>query len=101
MSDLVIEQGETADGGAWFIEQDGRRVGEMVYDNVDARTIKILHTEVGKELRGRGAGLKLVETGVAWARAHGKKIIPQCPYARKTISEHPELQDVLAPAHAH
>ena len=96
MDDLAIAHVETGHGGAWKIEQDGRRVAEMTYENSGPKQITILHTEVGPELRGRGAGEKLVEAGVTWARGHGVKVVPQCPFARKTIERHAELQDVLA-----
>ena len=94
---MDIEHAEVEGLGAWFIAQDGRRIGEMVYEVSGPKQITILHTEVGPELRGKGAGLKLVEAGVAWARANGFHIVPQCPFARATIEKHPELQDVVAP----
>ena len=96
MSDLKIEHAPDGEQGAWFIEQAGRRVGEMVYVTNRPGTITIVHTEVGPELRGHGAGLKLVEAGVAWARANGKHIIPRCAFAKATFEKHPELRDVLA-----
>ncbi len=95
MDELRIEEEHRRDGGAWFIEQDGRRVGEMTYAARAPGTITILHTEVGPELRGRGAGQKLVAAGIAWARAHGKKVVPECEFARRTIAKDPALQDVL------
>jgi predicted GNAT family acetyltransferase len=79
--------------------KDGKRVGEMVYTVTDPGTVTIVHTEVGPELKGKGAGLKLVEAGVAWARQHGKKVIAQCPFAAATIAKHPELQDVVLNLH--
>lgn len=96
MDELRIEHAHHGKEGAWFIAQDGRRVGEMRYEDSGPDTITIVHTEVGDELRGKGAGQKLVEAGVAWAREHGKKVIAQCPFARATIHKHRELQDVLA-----
>jgi len=96
MDDLKIEHARMGDLGAWFFERDGRRVGELVYRATDPGTITILHTEVGPELRGQAAGLKLVQTAVAWAREHKKKIVPECPYAKSAFEKHPEMQDVLA-----
>jgi uncharacterized protein len=96
MDELKIEHAHHGREGAWFISLDGRRVGEMVYEDSGPDTITIVHTQVGDELRGKGAGLKLVEAGVAWAREHEKKVVPQCPFARATIQKHKQLQDVLA-----
>ena len=95
MDDLAIKHHEAGGAGAWFIEEGGKRVGEMAYTVKDAGTITIVHTEVGPELRGRGAGQRLVEAGVAWAREHGKKVIAQCPFAAAVFAKHPELRDVL------
>src|SRR5689334_17765712 len=96
MDDLKIEHARMGDLGAWFIERQGNRVGELVYRATDPKTITILHTEVGPELRGKAAGLKLVQAAVEWARAHEKKIIAECPYAKATIEKHAEMKDVLA-----
>jgi predicted GNAT family acetyltransferase len=95
MADLEIELVQASREGAWFIEEGGKRVGEMVYTVTDPQTITIVHTEVGPELRGRGAGQKLVEAAVSWARANGKKVIAQCPFAAATFAKHAELRDVL------
>jgi uncharacterized protein len=92
MDELAIERGDEA----WTIELDGRRVGEMTYRRTAADTITIDHTEVGPELRGRGAGQKLVQAAVDWARKNGHKIVAECPYAKKVFEKDPELQDVLA-----
>ncbi len=94
--ELRIEHAPAASGGAWTIEEGGRQVGEIVYTLEDPATMILVHTEVGPELRGRGAGLKLVETAVAWARENGMTLVAQCPFARATIDKHPELQDVIA-----
>ena len=95
MGELRIQQSHDDGGGAWFIEEGGRRVGALTY-TVDAPgTVTFVHTEVGPELRGRGAGQKLVEAGDAWARAHGKKVIADCAFARSVLDKRPDLQDVL------
>ena len=96
MDDLAIGHETTQTGGAWTIEKDGRRVGELAYTDKDPGTIVLTHTEVGPELRGQGAGLKLVEAAVAWARQHQRKVVPSCSYAKAQIEKHAELQDVLA-----
>jgi predicted GNAT family acetyltransferase len=96
MAELEIAHETNDSGGAWIIEQDGRRVGELAYTTKDPRTIVLTHTEVGPELRGQGAGARLVEAAVGWARAHGRTIVAECPFARATLDKRPDLQDVLA-----
>ena len=81
--------------GAFVIERDGARLGEMTYVRAGAARIIIDHTAVDDALRGTGAGKRLVEAAVAWARAEGLKVIPLCPFAKATIGRDPSLQDVL------
>jgi uncharacterized protein len=54
------------------------------------------HTQVDDALRGKGAGKKLVEAAVEWARAENQKMIPLCPFARSVFDKTPDYADVLA-----
>lgn len=82
--------------GAFVIERDGARLGEMTYVRAGAQRVIIDHTFVDDALRGTGAGKQLVEAAVAWARAEHLKVIPLCPFAKATIQRDTALQDVLA-----
>lgn len=55
----------------------------------------IERTFVSDSLRGQGAGQRLVNRVVELARKENKKIIPQCPYAKKVMTGSPEYADVL------
>lgn len=57
--------------------------------------IVFTHTFVPNELRGRGLAEKLVRAGLAWARAEGRKVVPQCSYVATFIERHPEFKDLL------
>jgi uncharacterized protein len=82
--------------GSFYVEQDGARLAEMTYTSAGEDLIIIDHTEVSDALRGRSVGRRLVDAGVAWARAEGKKILPLCPYARSVFDRDPSLADVLS-----
>jgi predicted GNAT family acetyltransferase len=82
--------------GAFVIERDGARLGEMTYVRAGAQRIIIDHTFVDDALRGTGAGKQLVEAAVAWARAEQLKVIPLCPFAKAMFQRDASLQDVLA-----
>ncbi len=58
--------------GALAVLEYERKDGAMVFN----------HTEVPGELRGRGYGERLVEAGLAAARAEGLRIVAVCPYVR-------------------
>ena len=57
--------------------------------------IIIDHTEVPETLSGLGLGVRLVESGVQFARDSGRKIVPLCPYAAHQFRKHAEWHDVL------
>jgi len=51
---------------------------------------------VDDSLAGKGVGLQLVHTAVEYARTHGMKIIPLCPFAKSVFDKKIEYRDVLA-----
>jgi predicted GNAT family acetyltransferase len=59
--------------------------------------ITFTHTLVPERLRGQGLGGRLIEAGLAMARARGLKVIPVCPFFRAHMRAHPETHDLLAP----
>jgi predicted GNAT family acetyltransferase len=81
--------------GAFVMERDGKRVAEMTYTVAGSRVI-IDHTTVDDALRGTGAGGKLVEAAVQWARAEKVKLLPLCPFAKSVFDKTPQYADVLA-----
>jgi uncharacterized protein len=57
--------------------------------------LTIMHTEVPKELGGRGIGSALIQGVLDIARAEGLKVKPLCPFAKAYIERHPEYADLL------
>ena len=53
------------------------------------------HTQVEDALRGTGAGAKLVNAAVAWARTEKLQIMLLCPFAKSVFDKTPALRDVL------
>ena len=80
--------------GAFFISRGGRRVAEMTYSRGGKVTI-IDHTQVDDSMRGTGAGRRLVEAAVQWARQDQVRLLPLCPFARSVFEKTPEWADVL------
>lgn len=64
------------------------------YQLQDGRVI-FTHTFVPPELRGRGIAEKLVRAALEWARAEGRRIVPQCSYVAVFVQRHVEFQDLL------
>jgi predicted GNAT family acetyltransferase len=53
------------------------------------------HTDVPKELGGRGVGSILVQGALDQVRASGQKLIPECPFVKAWIEKHPDYQDLV------
>jgi predicted GNAT family acetyltransferase len=96
MSDLTVQHDEAGHRGAFFLAKDGTRLAEMTYTRSNAALVIIDHTEVSDALRGQGAGRKLLDALVAWARQTKTKVIPVCPYAKAQFEKDASLRDVLS-----
>ena len=95
MSDVEIKLEESDTKGRYVVKGPDGAEAEMTFSKLGDNAIIIDHTGVPEAFRGQGIGLKLVERGVADARASGKKIIPLCPFAAAQFKRHPEWADVL------
>ena len=56
--------------------------------------LTILHTEVPKELEGRGIGSALVRGLLEIARAQGLKVRAVCPFVKAYLDRHAEYADL-------
>jgi predicted GNAT family acetyltransferase len=81
--------------GRFYIEEAGKSLAEMTFVWAGTDRIIIDHTEVGLELKGKGAGKQLVEKAVQFARKNNIKIIPLCPFAKSVLSKSEEYKDIL------
>jgi predicted GNAT family acetyltransferase len=91
----VIKHKEVDSRGAFFIEQDGKRVAVMTYSRATPTLVILDHTEVAKELGGQGIGRKLLDAAVAWARETNTRFKVTCPYASAQFAKDATIRDVL------
>ena len=75
----ITEEGETA---------------ELVYRLYPGK-IMFVHVGVPAKLEGRGIAGQLATAGLDYAREHGLKVIPMCPYVALFIKRHPEYRDLV------
>lgn len=92
---MHIQHKENNNRGAFFIEDDGEIVAEIVYGKSGGNVLIIEHTEVDKELQGQNIGFELVHKTVDYARTHGLKIAPVCPFAKAVFDKRADFKDVL------
>lgn len=55
----------------------------------------IWHTEVAKELRGKGIGLELVTTAFQYAKENSLRVDVICPLAKHLVEKHPEFGPLI------
>lgn len=91
---MEIQHEQKESKGAFFVEENGKRLAEMTYSKAGTDLIIIDHTEVSDELRGKSVGAKLVQAAVEYARANKIKILPLCPFAKSVFDKKPEYADV-------
>ena len=92
---MVIKHRLIGTKGMFYVEGEQGFSAEMVYTKPSAQKMIIEHTDVSDELRGQNVGLQLVNAAVEYAREHGIKIIPLCPFANSVFKKKPEFGDVL------
>ena len=79
--------------GVFFLERDGRRVGELTY-TLAGDAMLVDHTFVERALRGGTIAPSLVEAAVRWARRENRKIVPLCSYVRAVFNRRGDYADV-------
>ena len=93
---MTIQHKQSGSKGAFFINEEGETVGELVYSLTHDKQMMIEHTQVDEDLRGGNLGYELVHKAVDFARSHRYSIIPLCRFARAVLEKKPEFKDVLA-----
>jgi uncharacterized protein len=78
--------------GAFFIEEDGKRLAEMVV-SISGSNLTVYHTEVSESLKGKGVSTQLLETMVKYVRDNNLKVIPLCPYVSVQFKRHHDKYD--------
>jgi len=77
------------------IEQDGKTAW-LEFETDDQGWMTLWHTEVPKELRGRGIALELVTTAFQYAKENSLRVDVMCPVAHHIVETHPEFQSLTA-----
>lgn len=76
------------------IEQDGQS-SYLEFETDGHGWMTIWHTEVAKELRGKGIGLELVTTAFQYAKENSLRVDVICPLAKHLVEKHPEFEPLI------
>lgn len=80
-----------------FVAYDGQtKAGDILFVPTAGNTFTIRHTIVDVSYKGQNIGRELVKNVANWAKEHDKKIISECPFARKEFESTPEYRGMLA-----
>ncbi|WAC13743.1 GNAT family N-acetyltransferase [Dyadobacter pollutisoli] len=80
--------------GAFYVENDGKQVGEMVI-GISETALTVYHTEVDPEMEGKGLARQMLDAMVAYAREQHLQVVPLCEYVHLQFRRHPdEFEDV-------
>ena len=82
--------------GHRFIAELPSGTAIMAYAPAGEGVMDLYSTFVPPGERGHGVAGRLVEAGLAWARAEGLQIIPGCWFVAQWIRAHPEHADLQA-----
>jgi predicted GNAT family acetyltransferase len=94
-ADYTIEREDNGGSGRYVVYLGDGYEAEMTYRR-QGDVVAIDHTGVPPEFRGSGLAQKLVERGIADARAEGTKIKPLCSYVVAQFRRHPDWADLRA-----
>jgi predicted GNAT family acetyltransferase len=64
-------------------------IAVLTYRIEDDRLV-LVHTGVPPELEGHGVGGSLVRAAINSAAQSGRTVVPNCPFARKWLEDHPD-----------
>jgi predicted GNAT family acetyltransferase len=92
---MEIQVEDNGKKGAFFIQENGKRLAEMSFVWTGDGDFIVDHTEVNEALNGKGIGKQLVKRAVEMAREKKSKLIPLCPFTKSVIERTKEFQDVL------
>lgn len=88
MSDVKLKL-DARKRGAFYLEESGKQVGEMVI-GVSDTVLTVYHTEVDPELEGKGLAKQMFDEMVGYARKEKLQVLPLCEYVHLQFRRHPD-----------
>jgi hypothetical protein len=92
MSEVDVEHDETMT--TFSVELEGAEA-VLMYRHVGDDTLDFTDTYVPPQHRGRGVAAELARAAFEYAREHGYRVIPTCPYITTYLKRHPEYQELV------
>jgi uncharacterized protein len=94
MADTVVHEPENH---RYVLKRGDQELGEAVYVDGERGEIVFTHTEIDRALQEKGLGSALAKGALDDVRATtDRKVVAQCPFIFRYISEHDEYQDLTS-----
>ena len=93
MNKESVQHKENDRRGIFFIKESDQTIAELTY-SLENKVMTIDHTETNPEHEGQGIGTLLIEKSYSYAKEHGLKINPLCPFAEVVFDRNEEWNDV-------
>ena len=93
-----MPQPEITDNAALhrFEMHEGGSTAFMVYHR-ERDVLRLIHTEVPEQLKGKGIGSRLVRAVLDLAQENRLHIVPVCPFVAQYLKRHPERSALVDP----
>jgi predicted GNAT family acetyltransferase len=88
---------DNTEKGRFEIHLDGDVAFAEYLVRPHAHALVLPHTVTPEAFAGKGVASRLAQYAMAYARSHGLKVIPTCPFMANYIQRHPEVQDLVHP----
>jgi len=79
-----------------FTADVGGKTAYITYRELDPQLLELDHTYVPHERRGGGIASQLTVRALEYAREHGFRVVPSCPFVAAYIERHPEYRELRA-----
>lgn len=79
---------EDAHGGAYYLYEEGAKIGEVTFRKQGGNNISINHTYVKTQFEGKGYGKKLVDKVIEHAQTNDLNLSATCWFAVKVMESH-------------
>ena len=94
---MTVEHDEK--GSRFFVRVEGDEA-DLTYTRIGPHLIDLQHTYVPESASGHGVAEVLAQAAFEYAREHGDRVVPSCPFVRVWLRRHRELWKLLDPPFA-
>jgi predicted GNAT family acetyltransferase len=94
MSEPAITVADNPAANRYEIHVNGELAGFTTY-RLEPGRIVFRHMETLDAFAGKGLGARQAAAVLDDARARGLRVVPQCPFIKTYVADHPEYQDLV------